>query len=269
MLHGLALCSGVGGIEQGISRATSGNFRVVCHVERSAYAASVLVARMEEKKLDQAPIWDDVTTFDGRPWRGIVDIITAGLPCQPYSKAGKQHANGDKRALWPEFIRIVREIEPSAIFIENVTLFLRHFEPAFTELQKLGFEFTPPVRASAISVGAPHKRRRVFIFASHPGRKRLQGICSTGTAPWAARRSGGGREAGWKIECGRLRATGAVGGPWQTESPVFRVDDGPASRVDELRVIGNAVMPLMAEAGFRQSIYFLNQDIAIQEPGET
>ena len=61
---------------------------------------------MEDGSLAEAPIWDDLRTFDGRPWRGVVDCIAAGLPCQPYSAAGKQLGHDDERAIWPEFMRV-------------------------------------------------------------------------------------------------------------------------------------------------------------------
>jgi len=86
--HGLSLCAGAGGIDLGLTIACPG-YRTVCYVEREAYAAATLVARMEDKALDPAPLWDDVTTFDGRPWRGAVDILIGGYPCQPFSVAGK------------------------------------------------------------------------------------------------------------------------------------------------------------------------------------
>lgn len=90
-LFGLSLCSGAGGLDLGLHLALSG-YRTVGHVERDAYAAAILVARMEDAALDCAPVWDDVATFDGRPWRGAVDIVTAGYPCQPFSVAGTRPA---------------------------------------------------------------------------------------------------------------------------------------------------------------------------------
>ena len=282
-IHGLALCAGAGGLELGVRTALGGRYRVVCHVERDAYAAAALVARMDSKALDPAPIWDDLTTFDGVRWCGKVDLLTAGLPCQPYSTAGKRQGNGDERALWPHFIRLVREIEPSAILLENVPPFLKHFEPAWRELCQLGFEVAPPLRASALSVGAPHRRRRVFIFAAHAERIELRDesrwVCGAeGSArtpelehvgQTAPDSDGDGREGergGWVLD--RKRATlrhdthgrgardSAVGPHWQAESPVLRVDDGFPERVDQLRVIGNAVMPHVAEAAFRTLLKF-------------
>src|SRR5690606_32653406 len=85
-LFGLSLCSGAGGLDLGLAIAIPG-YRAVGHVERGTYAAAILVARMEDAALDQAPVWDDIASFDGRPWRGAVDIVTAGYPCQPFSVA--------------------------------------------------------------------------------------------------------------------------------------------------------------------------------------
>ena len=95
------------------------------HVERETFAAATLVARMEDAALDRAPVWDDVASFDGRPWRGAVDIVTAGYPCQPFSVAGKRRGAEDPRHLWPHVARIVGETEPPFVFLENVAHHLR------------------------------------------------------------------------------------------------------------------------------------------------
>jgi DNA (cytosine-5)-methyltransferase 1 len=101
-LHGLSLCAGAGGIDLGLTIACP-KYRTVCYVERESYAAATLVARMEDKALDTAPIWDDITSFDGRPWRGTVDIINGGYPCTPFSVAGKRKGVNDPRHLWPHW----------------------------------------------------------------------------------------------------------------------------------------------------------------------
>ena len=77
-LFGLSLCAGAGGLDLGLTLALPG-YRTVGYVERDAFAASILVARMEGTVLDQAPVWDDIASFDGRPWRGAVDIVTARM----------------------------------------------------------------------------------------------------------------------------------------------------------------------------------------------
>jgi DNA (cytosine-5)-methyltransferase 1 len=172
-MNGLALCAGVGGLELGVRIATRGHHRVVCYVEREAYAAATLVARMEDAALDQAPVWDDLTTFDGSEWRGVVDCITSGLPCQPYSLAGKRLGHDDERALWPEFIRIVRECEPAFVFLENVPAFLKHFGPVWRDLRELGFQCAPPLFQTASERGGPHERKRLFVLAAHADRSRI------------------------------------------------------------------------------------------------
>jgi hypothetical protein len=88
-LNGLALCAGGGGLELGLRLALGDAYRCVGYVEQAPFAAATLVARMADQALDDAPVWDDVASFDGRPWRGLVDIITTGFPCQPFSEAGQ------------------------------------------------------------------------------------------------------------------------------------------------------------------------------------
>lgn len=169
-MNGLALCAGVGGLDLGIRLALGSSYSTICYVEREAYCAEVLAARMADKTFSHAPIWDDLATFEGREFRGSVDIITAGLPCQPYSGAGKKLGHADERAIWPEFIRIVGEVCPTLIFLENVTGFLKDFGPVYNGLRDLGFIFAPPGIYTAAECGAPHLRRRLFVLAAHPDR---------------------------------------------------------------------------------------------------
>ena len=100
VLRALHLCSGYGGFELAL-RLAGVPSRTVAHVERDTYAAATLVARMEDETLDQAPVWSDLATFDGGPWRGRVDLVTAGFPCQPFSQAGQRRGVDDERWLWP------------------------------------------------------------------------------------------------------------------------------------------------------------------------
>ena len=75
---------------------------------------------MADGSIHPAPIWSDIRTFDGKPWRGVVDCVAGGIPCQPFSVAGKRRGTADERHLWPDVLRIVRECGPSVVFIENV-----------------------------------------------------------------------------------------------------------------------------------------------------
>ena len=163
-LHGLSLCAGAGGIDLGLTIACAG-YSTVCYVEREAYAAATLVARMEDKTLDSAPLWDDITTFDGHPWRGTVDILTGGYPCQPFSVAGKRKGSDDPRHLWPHFARIIGECQPEWVFLENVANHINiGYREVRGELENLGYRVTEGLFTAA-EVGAPHKRQRLFVLA--------------------------------------------------------------------------------------------------------
>ncbi len=170
----LSLCAGVGGLDLGL-RVAQPNARTVCFVEIEAYAAAILATRMEQDALDQAPIWTDLRTFDGNPWRGLVDCITAGYPCQPFSVAGKQLGDKDPRHLWPDVFRVVREIDPPLCFFENVPGHLRlGFQQVHDDLRSLGYRVKAGL-FTAEEVGASHKRERLFILAY---RESVFGKCS-------------------------------------------------------------------------------------------
>lgn len=161
--NGLALCAGSGGLELGLHLALS-DYRTVCWVENEAYAASALVARMEEAWLDQAPIWADVNSFSGKPWRGLVDLVSAGFPCQPWSTAGRHKGVDDDRWLWGSIRKILRDVEPSVVLLENVPgLYRGGIQIVLGDLADLGFDATWDV-FSAAKVGAPHRRNRVFVL---------------------------------------------------------------------------------------------------------
>jgi len=164
----LSLCSGAGGLELGLKLAVPGS-RTVCYVEGEAYAAAQLAARMEDETMDAAPVWSDVKTFDPEPWRGCVDIITAGYPCQPFSIAGAKRAEKDPRHLWPYIREIVSTIEPRVCFFENVSHHLRlGFEQVHDDLRSMGYRVATGL-FTAEEIGAPHKRERLFILAYREG----------------------------------------------------------------------------------------------------
>lgn len=119
----LSLFSGAGG---GLLGTKLLGWRPVCYVEKDPYCQRVLQARIRDGYLDDAPIWDDINTFDGRRWRGCVDIVTAGFPCQPFSMAGRRKGDSDERNLWPDTVRVIREVGPRVVLLENVAGLLTH-----------------------------------------------------------------------------------------------------------------------------------------------
>lgn len=178
-MYGLALCAGVGGIELGLKLAEP-EYRTICYVEREAYAVAVLRARMEDKTLDEAPIWDDVQSFDGKPWRGKVDVITAGFPCQPWSFAGKQKGTEDERWIWSDILRVVCEVRPQFVYLENVPGLVTGggLQIILGDLTQAGYdaEWMP---LSAAQIGANHKRERIWILG-HTQHARWDGIKEQG-----------------------------------------------------------------------------------------
>ncbi|PZO88612.1 MAG: hypothetical protein DI623_12335 [Sphingomonas sanxanigenens] len=230
----------------------------------------------------QAPIWDDLRSFDGRAWRGRVHLVAAGYPCQPFSYAGNRAGADDPRHLWPEVARIVEEVDPEWVWCENVEghLSLGYAQVA-ADLRRMGF--TPKAGLfTAREAGASHRRRRLFILA-HADRLR-RGICARPAdrgrldpAVVADRHSGGqpgpifADERGEDVDsalAGAARAglVGAIGdipiyapGPaelqeWERllacrpdlQPALPRDGDGVADRLDRTRGAGNGVSSLAA-----------------------
>lgn len=165
----LSLFSGIGGLDLGV-RGAFPDSRVVCYVEREAYCCAILGARISEGALDEAPIFvGDAREFPAHEWRGSVDTVAAGFPCTTVSTAGKRRGSDDKRWLWPEVARVLRETEAEWCLVENVPgLFTVHsgreFGTILADLAGMGYDVEWG-RVSAADVGAPHLRERIFILA--------------------------------------------------------------------------------------------------------
>jgi len=141
-------------------------WRTVCAVEWEAYPASVLVARQNDKILPSFPIWDDVQTFDGKPWRGIVDVVSGGFPCQDISAAGGGAGiDGERSGMWREMARIIGEVRPKYAFVENSPMLTnRGLGTVLRDLAKMGYDAEWGVLGAA-DVGANHQRDRIWILA--------------------------------------------------------------------------------------------------------
>lgn len=323
----VSLCAGYGGIDLGLKRAI-GNMRTVAFCEIEAFACANLVSKMEAGLLDAAPIWTDLKTFPWPDFRGRVDILSGGYPCQPFSAAGKRLGKEDPRHLWPWIADGILAMEPSLCFFENVEGHISlGLSTVISDLEEMGYRATWGI-FSAAEVGAPHQRKRVFIMAHHQ-RERVEELsgwltgpaqypaawngCAAGRNSWPARPSepqhwwepqrtvanhhcelAGSKEQRPERECGHLSggcsepamgdatstewpqyhagqhgsqddpgATNEDAASWQAEPPLGRDSDGASgglgyaelcvtcdNRTDELRLLGNGVVPATAATAF-------------------
>ena len=168
-MNELALFAGAGG---GILGGHLLGWRTVCAVEWEPYPASVLCARQNDGLLPPFPIWDDVQTFDGKPWRGIVDVVSGGFPCQDISAAGKGAGiDGERSGMWKHMARVVSEVRPRYVFVENSPMLVtRGLERVLGDLTALGYDTKWTVMGAA-DVGANHQRDRIWIVGklAHTG----------------------------------------------------------------------------------------------------
>ena len=159
----LSFCAGYGGIDLGLRRVLP-SCRTVAYVEIEAFAVANLAAKMESGELDQAPIWTNLKTFNAEPFRGLVDILSGGYPCQPFSASGKRLGENDPRHLWPFLRRAIRVIRPGRVFLENVEGHISlGLSSVISDLEEDCYRTTWGI-FSAAEVGASHQRKRVFIY---------------------------------------------------------------------------------------------------------
>lgn len=228
-MNELHLFAGAGG---GILAGQLLGHRCVCAVEREPYAQAVLVARQNDGTFPPFPIWDDVQTFDGRPWRGIVDVVAGGFPCQDISVAGTGAGlDGERSGLWSHMARIISEVRPRYAFIENSPMLaVRGLDRVLCDLAALGFDARWGV-ISAADCGAPHVRERIWILAhsnSTPGERDKRAKRST-----------------------EEPAVNEFPGRWPAEPELCRVADGVAYRSHRLKAIGNGQVPICAATAFQ------------------
>ena len=160
-MNEMALFAGAGG---GLIGSRLLGWHTVCAVEIEPYARDVLLQRQRTGDLEAFPIWDDVCTFDGKPWRGHVDVITGGFPCQDISIAGTGCGlDGERSGLWSEMARIVGEVRPRYVFVENSPMLVsRGLDRVLADLTEMGYDATYGV-IGADDTGAPHRRKRIWI----------------------------------------------------------------------------------------------------------
>jgi len=264
----LALFAGAGG---GILGGKLLGWRTVCAVEWEPYPASVLCARQNDGILETFPIWDDIQTFDGRPWRGIVDVVSGGFPCQDISAAGKGAGiDGERSGMWGEMARIIHEVRPRFVLVENSPMLTsRGLGRVLGDLASMGFNAKWGVLGAA-DVGANHQRDRIWIVAKWRGQ--LPYAQHDRIGRWEqqqksikekAREMANTNLPQFKREGESIRVQSSITGSWDgcfkrqeqdwwdIEPNVGRVADGVAARVDRLKAIGNGQVPLCAATAWR------------------
>lgn len=153
----LDLFSGIGGFSLGLEAA---GMETVAFCEREPFCQAVL-----RKHWPDIPIHDDITELNGYAYRGSIDVVCGGFPCQPFSVAGKRRGADDDRALWPQMLRVIRESQPTWVIGENVTGIIEmELNTVLSDLESEGYlcqTFVIP----ACSVDARHRRDRVWVIA--------------------------------------------------------------------------------------------------------
>ncbi|WP_397453236.1 DNA cytosine methyltransferase [Pseudomonas sp. NA-150] len=238
-MNELALFAGAGG---GILGSHLLGWRTVCAVERDAYAAQVLAQRQNDGTLPAFPIWSDVCSFDPEPWRGLIDVVSGGFPCQDIAICGTgEGIDGSRSGLWKEMARIIGALRPRYVWLENSPMLVaRGLAVVLGDLAQMGYD-AQWCCLSAAECGAPHRRNRIWLVAN-PSGEHGQGIIT--------------RVADSQIW------TGPIEGPtgpcrnglawWAIEPGMGRVADGVAYRVDRIKALGNGQVPGVAARAFER-----------------
>lgn len=227
----LDLFSGIGGFSLGLESA---GMETVAFCEQDKFCQKILAQHWPT-----LPIHSDITELNGYEYRGTIELVCGGFPCQPFSVAGKQRGAEDDRALWPEMLRVIREVAPRWVIGENVSGIIQmELDNVLSDLEGEGYTcwtFVLP----ACAVDAPHRRDRVWIVA-HTN-------CSGSQRREEARNFGGIRP---RRNEQPERCSDDAGAIWFPEPNVGRVANGIPDRSHRIKALGNAVVPpLVAEIG--------------------
>ena len=288
-MNELSLFSGYGGFNLGFQLAGL-KVRTVGYVEWEKYPQEIIKARIKDGYLDDAPIFADIRSFDGTQYRGLVDIVTAGFPCQPHSVAGQRKGEADERNLWPDTARVINEVGPRYVLLENVPGILHgdagrppYGGTVIGELSELGYDCQWGVMGARIA-GAPHKRERWWCLGvAHSQRERYRGGTGSkrGDEEWVIQseeqgwssvgsetegRSGGASNMAYKRHMvwppspsdrdgwARVLAERPDLAPAITkeaEREYGFLVDGRSHRVDELKALGNGIVPAVVREFLR------------------
>jgi len=276
----IELFAGIGGF--GLAGEWAG-IESVAQVEIDDFCQKIL-----SKNFPNAQKFRDIKQFDGRPFRGTIDIISGGFPCQPYSTAGKRLGTDDDRHLWPEMLRIIQEVAPRWVVGENVRGLVSWnggvvFDEVQADLEDEGYEVIPFL-LPACAVNAPHRRDRIWFVAyaaqiddsrnageipKQDGRQKFYNVpefsssgalygfsSNTNQAGLQERISAGFRGIQQKAKSskGRESSRNHSAGNWRefpTQSPVCGGNDGVSNRVDRIAALGNAIVPQVAYRIFK------------------
>ena len=250
----LDLFSGIGGFSLGLE--STGHFETAAFCEIEPYCQKVL-----KKHWPDVPIFDDIRQLKGTDI-GTIDIITGGYPCQPFSVAGKQKAEQDPRHLWPEYFRLIKELRPTWVIGENVSGHIKlGLDSVLEDLASEGYS-TRTFSISASSIGANHKRERVWTVANSSSiANAMRGIdnsLSKESRSWSYYEGRGRGNANGishpstneRLDSEDVADTNSKRQQeleceswWESEPRVGRVAHGIPKRVDRLKTLGNAVIP--------------------------
>ena len=248
----LDLFSGIGGFSLGLKRA---GMETIGFCEIDPFCRKVLT-----KHWPDVPIHTDIRGLDGKDYKGRAEIICGGFPCQPFSQAGKRRGTEDDRHLWPEMLRVISEDRPTWVIGENVIGFVKmELDSVLSDLEREGYQ-TRAFIIPACGVDAPHKRDRVWIIAHANGEGESDGPINEGPRPrqlelmaYSLSKRGCSRDT-------KRQDAKNVGQPsrcegdnsrrvetWNPEPGVGRVANGVSNRVDRVKGLGNAVVPMVVE----------------------
>ena len=268
-INGLSLFSGIGGIDV----ALRDYVKTIAYCEIEPYCQAVLLSRMASGDLDNAPIWDDIRSFNGLELPKI-DIIFGGFPCQDISVAGLgKGLEGERSGLFFEILRLAKEIKPPFIFLENVpAITTRGGLRVVREIAEAGYDCRWCI-ISAASVGALHRRERWFLLAHSKHYGTSAGI-PTDVANDSNANSQPSREAdsqavSEQAERGAWRRLTGQCWPFEsrehwkkTVSEMDKCTNGIPNNMERLKSLGNAVVPAQAKKAFeilmglRYSLYY-------------
>lgn len=233
----LSLFSGAGGGLLGTHCLLG--WRTVGYVEINEYCQQVIKQRIADGYLDEAPIFGDIRSFIDQgyagAYTGMVDVITAGFPCQGFSPAGRQLGEFSDKNKWPETIKTIDIIRPKFLLLENSSRILsfQYYEKILTDLQKCGYRFAYQICLPGWIGNAPHIGKRWWFVVS-PMCERLERIYEeTGRIPMQS------------IEINFPRNIR------KTTPRVFRRGDELADRVERTIALGNGQVPSVAATAWR------------------